>query len=89
MSLTNADAKSREYEQTHQGVRMEVLIAVLLWLGVVEPNGTYSSVWIDETAQLHSGAIMSVVSDSVATSYLTETYGAAAASIDIVDVRGR
>ena len=68
---------------------MEVLIAVLLWLGVIEPNGTYTSAGIDERAQLHSSAIASVVSDSIASSYLIETYGAAATSVDIVDVRGR
>ena len=66
---------------------MEVLLAILLWLGLIQPDSSYTSEWIQEAAYNNNSTISAIAADTSATSQLLQTYGYATSSVDVVDVR--
>jgi hypothetical protein len=66
---------------------MEVLLVILLWLGVIQPDSTYTNAWIQEAAYNNNSTISAITADTSATSQLLQAYGITARSVGVVDVR--
>ena len=66
---------------------MEVLLVILLSLGVIQPDSTYTNAWIQEAAYNNNSTISAITADTSATSQLLQTYGITARSVGVVDVR--
>jgi len=66
---------------------MEVLLVILLSLGVIQPDSTYTNAWIQEAAYNNNSTISAITADTSATSQLLQAYGITARSVGVVDVR--
>lgn len=63
---------------------MDLIIAILLWIGCISAPNTYSSRAIDDYATTHDPTITSVMGDSTQQSIIWQQYGAAVPYVEII-----
>jgi hypothetical protein len=64
---------------------MELLLSLLLWLGVIQPNSQYTSQWLSETATAQATAINQAMADSTLCNSALQAYSSSSSTIVIVD----
>lgn len=67
---------------------MEMLIAILLWLGCISAPNTYTDVQITDYSTQHEQVINSVMANPPQQEYIWNQYGELVPRVDVVDVYG-
>lgn len=75
----------RDCKQSHQGVKMELLLSLLLWLGVIQANSQYTSQWIADTTSANAAAINAAMQDSTLCSQVLQASQSTIPTIKVID----
>ena len=75
----------RDCKQSHQGVKMELLLSLLLWLGVIQASGTYTSEWISDTTAANALALNAALQDATLCEEILQVQQPAASTVVVID----
>lgn len=68
---------------------MELLLSLLLWLGVIQANGEYTSQWISDATTANATAINAAMQDSTLCTQVLQANQSNIPTITVVDPNGR
>lgn len=63
---------------------MELLLSLLLWLGVIQPNSQYTSQWLSDATTANATAINEAMADSTLCASVLQTYQGSATTVTVV-----
>ncbi len=63
----------------------EMVVAILLWLGVMQAPGAYTTVQFQTYSDQNAGIIQATLADQQASAYVWQTTGALVSEVRIID----